>query len=311
MINQFQAGKKICQAALVRVQKIGNSSNGGVFARGVLEDNSGRIPFICFEMALVDKLREIDAPTAMMINGVVDINKFSSEMQLQVVVQKLGDILPEDDISNLLPQGNFDKKAYEFKLQNYIKAVQTPALRVILENIFSGATYDQFLINPAGSKMHHAYCGGLLQHSIDVVELALAIAAKEEKVDKDLIIAGALLHDIGKLREISPELGFPYTNDGKFMGHITMSLMMIQETAAKLKIPASRIQQLSHIILSHHGEQDKGSPIACVTKEAFIVHYADEINAVLNQFCMKPEYDSKSPWEYNRMLQRSIYIEKQ
>lgn len=310
MISKFQAGKKICQAALVRVQKIGNSSNGGVFARGILEDNSGRIPFICFEMALVDKLRGLEGPTAMMINGAVDINKFSTEMQLQVVIQKLSDIMPEDDISNLLPQGNFDKKVYETKLQNYIKAVRTPVLRALLEAIFTGDIYDQFLINPAGSKMHHAYCGGLLQHSIDVVELALAIADKEEKVDKDLIIAGALLHDIGKLREISPELGFPYTNEGKMLGHISMSLLIIQEAALKLKLPANRIQQLSHIILSHHGEQEKGSPMACVTKEAFIVHYADEINAVLNQFEINNNPDVNGPWEYSKMLQRSIYVDK-
>lgn len=310
MINQFQAGKRICQAALVRVSKVGNSSNGGVFARGILEDNSGRIAFICFEMALVDKLRGLEGPTALMVTGVVDINKFSNDMQLQVVIQKLGDILPEDDISNLLPQGDFDKKAYETKLQNYIKAIRTPAIRIVLENIFSGEMLEQFLINPAGSKLHHAYCGGLLQHSIDVTDLALAIADKEEKVDKDLIVAGALLHDIGKLKEISSDLGFPYTTEGKLMGHISMSVMLLQEAAFRCKVPMSRLQPLTHVILSHHGEPEKGSPMACVTKEAFIVHYADEINAILNQFAVKPEQDNNSPWVYSKMLQRNIYIEK-
>ena len=311
MINQAKAGNKICQAALVRVQRIGNSSNGGVFARGMLEDNSGRIPFICFEMALVDKLRNIDGPTAFMINGVVDINKFSNEMALQIVVQKINDLLPEDDIRNLLPQGDFDTKVYETKLQNYIKAVRTPVLRALLENIFAGDVYEQFLRNPAGSRLHHCYCGGLLQHSVDVAELALAIGSQEDKVDKDLLIAGSLLHDIGKLREISPQLGFPYTNEGKLLGHISMSVIIIQEAAAKLKIPASRLQNLEHIILSHHGEHEKGSPMECVTKEAFIVHYADEINAVMNQFTICQDPENNSPWAYSKMLQRNIYIEKQ
>ena len=89
MIKDFKAGIKVCQAVLVRVQKVGNSSNGGVFARGMLEDNSGRIAFICFDAMLVDKLRELEGPTAFMMGGNVDINKFNNDMMLQVVIQRL------------------------------------------------------------------------------------------------------------------------------------------------------------------------------------------------------------------------------
>ncbi len=307
MIKDFKAGLKICQAALVRVQKVGNSSNGGVFARGMLEDNSGRVGFICFDAVLVEKLRELDAPKAYMIGGNVDINKFNNDMTLQVVVQRLENLLPQDDISNLLPQGNFDVEAYKTKLANYIKAVRTPGLRMLLETIFSGETYERFVHNPAGMRMHHAYLGGLLQHSVDVTALAVAMAGQIEGTDKDLVIAGALLHDIGKIKEISTEIGFPYTNEGRLLGHITMSCLMVQEAAAKLRIPASRLEQLQHVLLSHHGDNEKGSPVACATREAFIVHYADELNAVMNQF---DEPEGKGTWEYNRMLGRNILTEK-
>ena len=150
MIKDFKAGIKVCQAVLVRVQKVGNSSNGGVFARGMLEDNSGRIAFICFDAVLVDKLRELEGPTAFMMGGNVDINKFNNDMTLQVVIQRLENLLPQDDISNLLPHGDFDVEAYKTKLANYIKAVRTPGLRMLLETIFSGATYERFVTNPAG-----------------------------------------------------------------------------------------------------------------------------------------------------------------
>ena len=113
MIKDFKAGIKVCQAVLVRVQKVGNSSNGGVFARGMLEDNSGRIAFICFDAMLVDKLRELEGPTAFMMGGNVDINKFNNDMTLQVVIQRLENLLPQDDISNLLPHGDFDVEAYK------------------------------------------------------------------------------------------------------------------------------------------------------------------------------------------------------
>lgn len=307
MIKDFKAGVKIIQPALVRVQKIGNSSNGGVFARGLLEDNSGRIPFICFEAGLVDKLRQMEGAEAFMVSGAVDINKFSNDMALQVVVQKFDNLLPEDDITNLLPKGNFNEKEYITRLQNLIKTVRNPGLRALLETIFSGAIYDKFIMNPAGMRMHHAYIGGLLQHSVDVAGIAIALAEQIGNVDKDLVVAGALLHDIGKLREISSQIGFPYTNEGRLLGHIAMSVMMVQDAAAKLKLPQARLEQLQHILLSHHGETEKGSPVVCATKEAFIVHYADEIDAIMNQF---ETYDDKSQWEFNKMMQRYLLHDK-
>ena len=307
MIKDFKAGSKIIQPALVRVQKIGNSSNGGVFARGLLEDNSGRIAFICFEAGLVDKLRQLEGAEAFMVSGAVDINKFSNDMTLQVVVQKFDNLLPEDDITNLLPKGNFNEQEYITRLQNLIKTVRNPGLRALLETIFSGNLYDKFIMNPAGMRMHHAYIGGLLQHSVDVAGIAIALAEQIGNVDKDLVVTGALLHDIGKLREISSQIGFPYTNEGRLLGHIAMSIIIVQEAAAKLKLPAARLEQLQHILLSHHGDNEKGSPVECVTKEAFIVHYADEIDAIMNQF---ETYDDKNPWEYNKMMQRFLLHEK-
>ena len=227
MLNDLKAGQKMCQAALVRVQKVGNSSNGGVFARGTLEDNGGHLAFICFEATLVEKMRNLEGPTAFMVGGDVDINKFANDMTLQLIVKRLEDLVPGDDISNLVPHGDFDVEGYKNKLANYIKAVHTPTLRKLLETVFSGNTYDAFVHNPAGMKLHHAYIGGLLQHSVDVADLAVAMADRIEGVDKDLVIAGALLHDIGKIKEISAEIGFPYTNAGRFMGHIAMTSMMV------------------------------------------------------------------------------------
>lgn len=306
MIIDFKAGTKVCQAVLLRVLKVGNSSNGGVFARGMLEDNSGHIPFICFEAVLVDKLREVEGVAPFMIAGNVDISKFQDQ-GMQVVLQRLDTLLPQDDISNIVPKGNFNVKEYETKLQNYIRTVRTPGLRILLENIFSGPLYDKFISNPAGMRLHHAYLGGLLQHSVDVTSLAVAMSEQIEDVDKDLVIAGALLHDIGKLREISQEVGFPYTNEGRLLGHISMSALMVQDMAVKLRMPNSVLEKLLHILLSHHGENEKGSPVSCATKEAFIVHYADEINAIMNQF---DSYDGKGNWEFNKMMGRYLYHNK-
>ena len=304
MINEFKAGLKIEQAVLLRLQKIGTSSNGGVFARGLIEDNSGCVPFICFEAGIVDKLRAFEAPRAVRVGGNVDINKFAGDMSLQLIVQKLEEIKQGEDISHLLPRGNVDLSDYEKKFQAQIKSVHDRGLRGLLEEVFSGEVYKQFLINPAGMRLHHAYVGGLLHHSVCVAEIACAMAEKIGGMDKDLVLAGALLHDVGKLQEISPDMGFPYTNEGRLLGHIALSAIMVQAAASKLgEIGNDKLQQLLHIILSHHGEHEKGSPIACATKEGFIVHYADEIDAIMNQFADKSE---KSTWEFNKMLQRYL-----
>ena len=303
MISEFKAGAKICQSVLMRVQRVGTSSNGSPFARGLLEDNSGKIPFITFEAPIVEKLRDMDGPAPMMVSGSVDINKFSGEMALQVIIKKVSDIVPEDDISNLLPEGDFDHAAYKDKFDRLIKSVLTPGLRLVLDNVFEGETYERFLRNPAGMRLHHAYIGGLLQHSVDVATLASNMADTIGGVDKDLIVAGALLHDVGKLREISASMGFPYTTEGRLLGHISMSAAIVQEAAAKARVTGPKLQHLLHIVLAHHGEPEKGSPVACATKEAFIVHYADELDAIMNQY---KKTDGKNPWEFNKMLQRYL-----
>ena len=108
MLNDLKAGQKMCQAALVRVQKVGTSSNGGVFARGMLEDNGGHLAFICFDAVLVEKMRNLEGPTAYMVGGDVDINKFANDMSLQLIIKRLEELVPGDDISNLVPHGDFD-----------------------------------------------------------------------------------------------------------------------------------------------------------------------------------------------------------
>lgn len=308
MISEIKAGERFYQAVVLRLQKVGTSSNGGVFAKGTVEDNSGKVQFIAFEKDIVNRLRNLEGPKAYVIAGSVDIVKYSSNLALQVIIQKLDPIMPEDDISNLVPVGDFDITQYQAKLAGLIEGIRTPSLRMLLQKIFSGKFYEDFCKNPAGTKMHHAYLGGLLQHSVDVASLASLMAGEIGGADKDIVVAGALLHDIGKVREISAGIGFPYTTEGRLLGHITLSVFLVREAAMELKVPLPALQNLEHVILAHHGDNEKGSPMACATKEAFIVHYADEINAVMNQFERK---NKKLQWDFNPMLKRYLLLNKE
>lgn len=306
MIKNLKAGEKITENFIINVMKIGNSSNGGVFARGELKDNSGELPFICFDAKEVEFLRNTKTPTALLVNGVVDINKVAKDNSLQIIVKSFETLSEDADLISLLPVSDVDLELYKTKLNVFMKSIEDVGISKLLNNILSGKRLEQFLIHPAGTSMHHGYIGGLMHHSVCVAELALSMAEKIGNVNKDLVVAGALLHDIGKLREISGMVGYPYTDDGKMLGHISMSAILINNEAEKIPEINEEIKRaLVHIILSHHGEREKGSPMVCVTKESFIVHYADEINAVINQF---ENSQLKPGWNYNRMLKRNIYI---
>lgn len=306
MLNQFQAGDKIRHTILFRVQKIGNSSNGGVFARGTVSDNSGTMPFVCFDSYAVELLRALTGPKALLATGTLDVNRYANDGSLQLMLQKIEEPLATDDLSHLLPDGDVDLKKYEQKLTKLIEKINNVGIKRLLEKFFSGQTLFSFRTNPAAMSYHHAYVGGLMEHSVDVAELAVAMGEKVKDVDFDLLVAGGLLHDIGKLREISQEIGFPYTEEGKFVGHIPLGAMMISEYAAALQPPlkGQKLDELLHIVLSHHGEQEKGSPVSCKTKEAFIVHYADELDAVMNQF----RHLEGKGWQFNKMLSRGIFL---
>ena len=147
------------------------------------------------------------------------------------------------------------------EFQTLIGRIQDEPLQRLVKQVFSGKRYERFLRNPAGMRLHHAYVGGLLHHTVCVARLALSMGKTIGGVDLDLILAGALLHDIGKLREISAGLGFPYTTEGRLMGHISMGAMLISRIAENIPdLSRIRLDELLHIILSHHGDHEKGSP---------------------------------------------------
>ncbi len=304
MIANMKIGERVYAAFIVRVQKIGLGSTGKPFGRGFLEDSSGQVGFITFDVSSIEKLKVLEQPTPMMIAGAVDGNKFNSgtETKLQIMVQKITELLPEDDVSNLLPIGKFDREQYENKFKKLIDSLNSPVLRTLVQTIFDDDFYKIFIKNPGGKKLHHAYLGGLLQHTVDVTELAKSMGETIGNVNMDLVVAGALLHDIGKTREISANYGFDYTYSGRLMGHIAVGVMLVQSAAEKLKMPMDVLEPLVHIILSHHGDGEKGSPVVCGTKEAFIVHYADELDATMNQF----KTGTGDTWTFNQMLHRFL-----
>lgn len=306
MLMNYRMGDEIKHCVILRVQKTGASSNGGVFARGSLQDNSGTLNFICFERETVDFLKSLPSVSAIRIHGVLQADRYAADGALQVVISKAEHPAKEDSLEHLLPYSPKDLNQYKQYLEELIEGIAKPHLKSLLRKVLSGALYEKYVVHSAAMRLHHAYVGGLLEHSVDVAKLAKVIALEIGNIDVDLVVAGCLLHDIGKLHEISPALGFEYTEKGKLLGHLSLGTMMLNRFISQEKdFPQEDALCLLHILLSHHGSQDKGSPVACATKESFVVHYADELNAIMTQF---EASDDRSNWQYSKMLNRYLRV---
>lgn len=296
------------QEAILWVQKSSQSANGSWFVRGTLEDPSGAMGFICFNAESVARIKELTEAVPAVVSGQVQADRYGGEGKLQFLADYIDLLPPGKDVSHLLPAASKDMEEYKQKFLKLVAQISRPPLRELLGEIFSGSRWERFIRNPAAKRFHHAYIGGLLEHSVDVAEMALAVAATVPGVDRDMVIAGALLHDIGKTEEISADIGFSYTEAGHLVGHITAGALIIDAAALQVQfLSEAERKSLLHIVLSHHGSRDKGSPIGCATREAVIVHYADELNAVLQQFVETAEKEGAG-WNFNKMMGSMIRV---
>lgn len=296
------------QEAILWVQKSSQSANGSWFVRGTLEDPSGAMGFICFNAESVARIKELTEAVPAVVSGQVQADRYGGEGKLQFLADYIDLLPPGKDVSHLLPAASKDMEEYKQKFLKLVAQISRSPLRELLGEIFSGSRWERFIRNPAAKRFHHAYIGGLLEHSVDVAEMALAVAATVPGVDRDMVIAGALLHDIGKTEEISADIGFSYTEAGHLVGHITAGALIIDAAALQVQfLSEAERKSLLHIVLSHHGSRDKGSPIGCATREAVIVHYADELNAVLQQFVETAEKEGAG-WNFNKMMGSMIRV---
>ncbi|MBP2641615.1 MAG: yhaM [Firmicutes bacterium] len=308
LLKEFRAGDRVQQAVLLHLQKFGTAVNGKKYARGTVQDNSGAMNFICFNDGVAEEIRNLPNPSVVIAIGQVSRDKYAADGALQMMVEAIQQAGSEVDLSHLIPYTPQNIELYERTLQENIQAIEDHALRQLVAVVLTGDVYKRFVKNPAASKYHHAYIGGLLEHSVDVARLAMAIARETEGIDKDIVMAGALLHDVGKIYEISADVGFSYTETGNLLGHLALGAFVVDRAIAGIPdFPEHQAADLLHILLSHHGSMEKGSPVACATKESFIVHYADELNATLNQFQYREE-NNGNEWQYNRMLGRQIRL---
>lgn len=217
----------------------------------------------------------------------------------------------EIDLTKLLPSSPVPEEVLEQRLQNLRNSIQNQSLGSLLDRILDhptiGVLYRQA---PAALKIHQPYLKGLWEHSLGVAELARSIAAGYPEMNADLLLVGALLHDIGKIFEYNFQRGISYTTDGRLLGHIVMGVELLsREITGIPDFPKDLRIKLLHIITSHHGRYEWQSPRRPKCLEAVIIHYADALEADLWQFRQAKQENSAAEWSpYIKSMERFLYL---
>ena len=226
------------------------------------------------------------------------------------------------DLRDYLPYSRWDGEALFDQLADLVDAhVESEIVRRFLEELFSDPAFvDRFKRAPAAKSNHHEYFGGLLEHCLSMTRIGVTLSRHYAHyypgaVNQDLVIAGCILHDIGKVDELSYERSVQYSTEGKLVGHITQGVEMITEVAERMEPgpPEDLIQQLKHLVLSHHGHREYGSPVEPRMPEAMLLHEIDMIDSRMNLYVSHIDEHRGGPagdeeWtSYHRALESSAY----
>lgn len=206
-----------------------------------------------------------------------DVINYRVGLQLKIISARC---IPHDevDVSLYTISAPVEQQELERRLKHYVDSIQDSDLHLLVSTIIK-QVYNDFITYPAAVRNHHEYTNGLLYHTLSMANLAEMIASYYPQVDRDMLISGVLLHDIGKTIELSGPMIAKYTKEGRLIGHISIMHSIVREQAEKLMISDEKRILLEHMILSHHGKQEFGSPVLPLTREALLLHMIDDMDA--------------------------------
>lgn len=306
-IRDLRADSEVSESFAVRSVDVRQRRGGGPYLAAVLGDRTGEVTALVWQN--VDRLREILEPgTVVAIKG--QVQRYNQ--QLQVIVRKAESVAEASvDEDTFVRSSSLDPARLWDQLTTLVEEVGDEHLRQLLFRIFSDPDVEQrFRVAPAARSMHHAFRSGLLEHTVSVATAARQLA-DHYGLDRDLVVAGCLLHDLGKIWELEIGASIEYTDDGRLIGHLPMETLYVDRKIAELeRFPAETRRMLLHILLSHHGEFEYGSPRRPKTPEALLVHMADNLDSKMAGVLEAIEAGGSddSAWTpYSRILERHIY----
>lgn len=309
-INNLADGEQVDDLFMIKSVRLAETRAGKPYLSLVFSDKSGEISGPAWDNAeALEKICVVGAVVRVRGQAQVYRDKLQLKVDHVAAVEQSA-----YQLNDFVAASSRKPASMESELEERIGEVKNTHIRKLLNTIFNETEVgERFQRAPAAKGIHHAYLGGLFEHSLSMARVASLLADHYAGIDKDLVIAGALLHDIGKTVELQHEVGvIDYTDIGRLKGHLVIGCEFIGRTAEDIEdFPKDLLTHIQHLVLSHHGKQEFGSPVVPMTAEALLLSFIDEIDAKMNlveQLNQKAK-PSEPVWsDYQRALERYILL---
>ncbi len=287
-LASFEEGKFFDSIFLVLTRQQRTTQTNKPYLNLILCDKTGQLEGRIWDPSDPRIAREFDRGDVVKVRA--SVSRYNDRLQMKV--EQLRKAFPaEIDKSDLMPATIYDVEALWAQLLAFVDSFTEPHLKLLLSTLLNDPKIaSAYREAPAAKQLHHAWLGGLLEHVVSLLTLADRVAPHYPLVHRDLLLTGVVLHDIGKVRELSWEIGFEYTLDGVLLGHISMGASLAERTMDTLPgFPPKLKTLVLHLILSHHGKLEFGSPKLPMTPEALVLSFVDDLDAKMQ--AMKSEFE--------------------
>lgn len=306
MIKDFVLNETVTDFLVVRRKEV-KEYNEKKFLSLEFGDSSGRITGVWWEP---ERFAIDDLEKGMVVKVKGDVQQYRDKNQLRVNRMRLAKD-DEYNLADLLPHSVFTLEELKKKVISLSEKVENSHISKLMGSFWTDDDFfTTYLEAAAGKLWHHAYIGGLAEHSIIVTEICISMAKKYDFIDRDLLIFGGLFHDMGKLAQYKITSFIDYTDEGRLIGHISWADHEIARRAESVEaFPAHLLMKLRHLILAHHGQIEFASPVVPQIPEAFILYYADEIDSKMGAISRIREKNDCAGWsEYVNLIGRHLYF---
>jgi 3'-5' exoribonuclease len=306
-VSELAAGSTIDEVFLLAERNTAYKKDGNPFLNVTLSDRTGQVKGVVWDQ--VERILAA-ASEGDFVHVRAQVGEYRGS--LQAVIKDMVRVPPEQvDAGDFLATTARDVGKMMDRLREMTGRMKTPHLKALFDAFWADTAFvAAYRRAPAAKHMHHAYIGGLLEHTLSMAVLSETIAGHYSGVDRDLLLAGVILHDVGKIRELAYTNSIDYTDEGRLLSHIVIGLSMLDEKLKQVPdFPTDQAHLLKHMIVSHHGAREFGSPEPPKTIEAVLLNYIDEMDSRVNSI---REYVAKDPSEgswtpYHRLLERHFY----
>lgn len=312
-VSDLRDGEQIEEVFLLAEKQLRANRNGDLYLLTQLRDATGLVSGLLWNVT-EDQVAGFAAGDYVKIRGKAQLFQGALQVILTHIQQASSEGL---DAADFRPSSSQDVTVLLARLREILLAIEDEPIRTLMECFLVDETLmDRFSRAPAGVKTHHAYEGGLIEHVVNILETAMRIVDLYPQLDPSLLLAAIFLHDIGKVHELSYDATFAYTDEGQLIGHMVIAVEMLTAKAAEYEqmtgepFPEEPLLRLKHMILSHHGRYEFGSPKLPMTLEAIALVHLDNLDAKINEFARSIDDDPNagSNWTpYSPRLDRKLY----